>query len=79
MKLSRSPAAATCRDQLFDAVIDGYVTWREESLAVGAAYHNWRRAARDERGLAFAAHFVALDCEEHAAVACRRVVEQIAA
>jgi hypothetical protein len=50
MKLTRSSAAANCRGQLFNAVIDGYVTWREESLAVGAAYHNWWRAAMTSAG-----------------------------
>jgi hypothetical protein len=79
MNLKRSPGPATSRKQLLDAVIDGYVTWREESHAVAVSYRNWRCAGRDERGSAVDAYFAALDREEHAAAAYRRLVEQVAA
>jgi hypothetical protein len=60
---------------LIDAVMDGYVTWREESAAVEAAYHRWRRASRDQSMVAFDDYFAALDREEHAASEYRRLVE----
>ena len=60
---------------LIDAVMDGYVAWREASAAVEAAYHRWRHAPRDERQVAFDGYFAALDREEHAASEYRRLVE----
>ena len=79
MNLKRSFGPATRRKKLLDAVINGYVTWREESHAVAASYRNWRCAARNERGAAGDAYFAALDREEHAAAAYRRLVDQVAA
>ena len=60
---------------LIDAVMDGYVTWREASAAVEASYHRWRQASRDERAIAFDHYFAALDREEHAASEYRRLIE----
>jgi hypothetical protein len=78
MSLKRSSGCAASRTEFIDAVMDGYVTWREESLAVTASYQNWTSAARGERANAFAAYVTALDREEHAACAYRRVIEQAA-
>ena len=61
--------------QLIDEVMDGYVTWREESAAVESAYHSWRSAGRDEEAVAFDDYFAALDREERAASEYRRLVE----
>jgi len=61
--------------ELIDAVMDGYVTWREESAAVEAAYHTWRGAPSDRRAIAFEDYFAALDREEHAASEYRRLLE----
>ena len=77
MNVKRSSGAATHRKQLLDDVMDGYVTWREESRTVAASYHSWVCAARDERGLAFDVYFAALDREEQAAADYRRLVEQV--
>jgi hypothetical protein len=66
----RTPMSA-----LIDAVMDGYVTWREESAAVETAYHRWRRASRDQSTVAFEDYFAALDREEDAASEYRRLVE----
>ena len=60
---------------LIDAVMDGYVTWREKSAAVEAAYHTWRRAPANHRAIAFEHYFAALDREEDAASEYRRLVE----
>ena len=60
---------------IIDAVMDGYVNWREESAAVEDGLSHWRRASPDQRTVAFEDYFAALDREEHAASEYRRLVE----
>ncbi|HTT31448.1 MAG TPA: hypothetical protein VMG37_23735 [Solirubrobacteraceae bacterium] len=60
---------------LIDAVMDGYVAWREASAGVETAYRRWRQAPLGERQLAFDRYFAALDREEDAASEYRRLVE----
>jgi hypothetical protein len=74
MNRKRSPSASS-RTDLIDAVMDGYVTWREESAAVEAAYHEWRGAPAGRCTGAFHDYFAALDREEQAASEYRRLVE----
>ncbi len=74
MTRKRSSTASPISD-LIDAVMDGYITWREESAAVEAAYHTWRRASPNQRTVAFDDYFAALDREEQAASEYRRLVE----
>ena len=69
--------AAACT-QLVDAVMYAYVTWREKSVAVTAAYEDWTRAPRAKRLSAYAAYVTTLDAEERAASAYQRFVEQAA-
>lgn len=59
---------------LIDAVMDGYVAWREESTAVEDAYRTWRGASAAQRTVAFDDYFAALDREEHAASEYRRLI-----
>jgi hypothetical protein len=61
--------------ELIDAVMDGYVAWREESAAVESAYRTWRGAPPAQRTFAFDDYFAALDREEQAASEYRRLVE----
>jgi hypothetical protein len=61
---------------LLDALIDSYVTWREESAAVNVTYRRWTHAEGADRELRFDEYFAALDREEYAACAYRRLVEQ---
>ena len=75
MKLKRSPIESPS-SILIDAVMDGYVAWREESAAVEATYRNWQAARRQEEALAFIAYCAALDREEHAAEHYRRLIAQ---
>lgn len=78
MKLQKpSPSAASRR--LVDSVIEGYVTWREESVAVAATYQDWVGADRQERDPAYGAYLAALDREEDAASAYQRLIERAAA
>jgi hypothetical protein len=74
MTRKRSSTVTRISD-LIDAVMDGYVQWREESAAVEAAYRSWRQAASDERAIAFDIYSAALDREEYAASEYRRLVE----
>ena len=60
---------------LIDAMMDGYVSWREECAAVEKAYRDWLAARSEDRALAFAAYSAALDREEYAAGEYRRLIE----
>ena len=76
-----SEKSSRCADgaAYHDAVMDGYLTWREESAAVGTSYRIWTVAVRPQRDSAFAAYEAALEREELAASAYRCLVEQAAA
>jgi hypothetical protein len=63
---------------LIDALIEHYVSWREECAAVALSYENWNRAESGERVLAFSAYVAALDREELAAASYRRLIAEIA-
>ena len=62
--------------RLGDALIDLYVEWREECLAVQLAYERWHKASKDDRTAAFAAYSAALDCEERAGDAYAALIRQ---
>jgi hypothetical protein len=52
---------------LVDAILESYVRWREECLAVRLAYRFWADCECGERRLAYAGYVAALDREDHAA------------
>jgi hypothetical protein len=68
----RTPAVS--REQLIDAVMDGYVGWREASAAANSAYQGWREAVGAQRAEAFELYQLALDDEERAAVEYARLI-----
>jgi len=74
MNLRRSPAASPA-STLVDAVMDGYVDWREESAAVELAYSRWAQAAASDREVAFDVYLAAVDREESAAGEYQRLIE----
>ena len=76
MNMKHSPVASQTSRILIDAVLDGYIAWREENAAVEAAYRKWLGAEREERALAFAAYSAALDREEYAAAEYQRLIER---
>jgi hypothetical protein len=76
MNLKRTTSEAP-PSHVIDAVIERYVAWREESVAVNAAYGFWSRAAQRDRAQAFGVYLAALDREELAAAEYRSVVEQV--
>jgi hypothetical protein len=67
------------RRQYLDDIVDDYVSWREACGMVSAAYTNWQRAGREDQKLAYSEYVAALNCEEEAAMAYQRAVEQGAA
>jgi hypothetical protein len=73
MKRNRS-AVASPVSRLIDAVMDGYITWREQSVAVHAAYREWLTAPSPWRGIAFDDYCAALDREELAASDYQRLL-----
>ena len=75
MKIKWS-SAATPSAELIDAVMDAYITWREDSAAVDASYRTWRHAPVHERALSYDNYVAALDREELAANEYMRLVEQ---
>lgn len=76
MILNKSSRLAESRAQRIDAVMDRYVAWRAECVAVAEAYQSWRCAAREQRGPTFDTYVAALDREEHAACAYQRLVQE---
>ena len=60
-------AATELRSALADGFVDSWVSWREASDDVRAAYRWWSECARPQRALAFAGYRAALDREQHAA------------
>jgi hypothetical protein len=77
MSVKRSPFAPS--RQLVDAVMDGYVSWREANAASVSAYQVWKRAPADDRTGAFYRYRIELDNEERAANEYRRLVELVRA
>jgi hypothetical protein len=75
MNVRRSPSAPS--RQLVDAVMDGYISWREASAAVASAYQAWQRADPAGEAQAFCLYHDALDREERAADEYRRLVELV--
>ena len=62
---------------LLDDLIDSYVSWREESLELAAAYGRWSSCECADRPLAVAAYTAAVDREERAADVYRECVERL--
>jgi hypothetical protein len=60
-----------------DALLERYVYWREECIAVGESYRRWLDCARGLRQLAYAAYLAALDREEQAARAYADQIERV--
>jgi hypothetical protein len=73
-----SPSGQAHLIHLVDALIEHYVSWREECATVASSYENWNRAESGDRALAFSAYVAALDREELAAASYRRLIAEIA-
>ena len=73
-----NPRAAALND-LVDATIDRYLSWREESAAAALAYRRWTVGAHADREALYAAYVEALDREEHAATEYRAFIDRVSA
>jgi hypothetical protein len=60
-----------------DALLELYVSWREQCNAVRQAYQSWIDSDRGEHGLAYAGYVAALDREEYAARAYAHQIERV--
>lgn len=60
-----------------DALLECYVSWREECQEVELTYQRWTRSAREQRRLAYAAYVAALDREDRAASTYAEHVERV--
>jgi hypothetical protein len=80
---ARDPCAASsgargALDVLVDAMLEVYVSWREECVAVAAAYDAWSCAEHRDKARAFGAYLAALGREHLTATSYRRFAEQVA-
>jgi hypothetical protein len=66
------------RSELIDELMETYVDWREECLAVQRAYERWSNALSLDREPAFIAYRAALDREEQAGVVYAGRIEWVA-
>jgi hypothetical protein len=60
-------AAIAAGSSWVDEIVDAYVEWSLECVAVRDAYRRWARAPRSAAAAAFAAYQRAVDDEEEAA------------
>jgi hypothetical protein len=65
------------RPELIDVMVDVYVDWREECVALRKAYERWSSVRVAERKLAFAAYRAALDREDRASAAYADIVKSV--
>lgn len=60
-----------------DALIDGYVAWREASDDVRRAYQRWDSSAVADRHCIFAGYLAALEREQHASKVYAEKLERL--
>ena len=65
------------RPELIDVMMDMYVDWREECIALRKAYERWSSVRLAERKLAFAAYRAALDREDRASAVYADLVKSV--
>jgi hypothetical protein len=63
--------------QSIDALLESYVSWREQSRWVQRAYEEWTGSDRRPRALAYAGYVAALNREEQAAAAYAVQVDRV--
>ena len=73
----RRPSAGEPSPEIVDAVIDGYVAWREQSAVVAVAYERWSCAEPADREWAYADYSAALDREEWAAARYQWLISRV--
>ena len=71
----RPESSELLEPHVVDALVEGYVAWREESASASESYKSFSHASGRERGTAYAAYLAALDREEAAARSYRLAIE----
>jgi hypothetical protein len=74
--LANSALHEAIRHRLFDEVMDVYLGWREECVALQETYDLWCVAAGADRRLAHAAYRASLEREETAAESYRDLAQR---
>jgi hypothetical protein len=69
--------SAEIRSELIDDLMETYVDWREECIALRNSYERWSNAPAEEREPAFSAYRAALDREEQASVVFAERTESV--
>jgi hypothetical protein len=72
-----APVLSRENRRLLDSLIEAYVNWREECLALEDAYRRWSSAAKPDAELAFAAYMAGLDREESASMLYGELVRRV--
>jgi hypothetical protein len=70
--------SAQIRPELIDDLMQTYVDWRQECIALQGSYERWSDAPDEERETAFAAYRAALDREEQASAVFAERTERVA-
>jgi hypothetical protein len=63
--------------RLVDEMLDRYVDWREDAIAVTECYRRWSGAPRGEKAWRFCVYLAALEQEESAAKSYAAVVGEL--
>jgi hypothetical protein len=61
-------AYSRTRAELIDEIVERYLDWREQCIAVAETYERWSNGSIANRNLAFEVYKAALDLEEHASL-----------
>jgi hypothetical protein len=61
-------ANSQIRAELIDEMVERFVDWREQCIAVAESYERWSNGSIANRKLAFEVYKAALDLEEHASL-----------
>jgi hypothetical protein len=72
-----STPSSSADTPLLDALLDGYIDWRNSARAVANSYAQWSCAPTSERVVRFAAYTACLDQEQKTAAAYADVVTDV--
>jgi hypothetical protein len=78
MRLGLRQTVRSLYDPDTDALVDGYVAWREASAEVHSAYDRWSACEFRDWYLGLAGYIAALDREQHAACVYEQLVRAVA-
>ncbi|HTX32392.1 MAG TPA: hypothetical protein VMD09_13500 [Solirubrobacteraceae bacterium] len=77
MRLDLHGSKPRWADPATDALLEGYVAWREASSELAAAHRRWAQSDPHDAGLAGAGYLAALDREQKAAGVYEELVRDL--